>query len=356
MSQDISADIPSRRLNFPPGFDVSWAGPSPLANGFCLGSENGLLQFFDAEFRPIGAPFKASASGEAINSVVRAGTWLAVSTRHEINFIGKESLDGKLGSFQTSFGAHHLAVTPSGYFIAALGRQGILFASAHLTKGNFVITNPGPQAGLYVYRLIAVPGSGGKDLIVSAGRTGGISFGQWHESQTTTKMNTMSFAGLDVVDVCSIATAEHPRAIAALGKDGTIMLTRDILGNEKPGTLKFVTITGAAYRIVCRRGHLFILSSHGLFGLWNLAESFFQGMLTAKSETNILMMPMEATDINVALDHLILIVGLDHFEVIDVDGIQSENGCTVRGMPEIFSPDWMSSGISQTAKEVALSA
>jgi hypothetical protein len=347
------ANIPSGTMPFPPGFEVCWAGANPFGSGCFFGSEDGGVQLFDNNFRPLGSAIKTSPSGEAINSVAGVGTWFATSTRRDINFIGRSSQAGKSEMYHAPYGAHDLAVTTSGFFVAALGRLGLLFAEADIRKDNFTITNPGAEGELSVYSVLTLPGDAQHDLVVCAGRTGGILYCQWRASQATTNMRTMSFADLDVVDVCSIGTIEHPRAVAALAKNGALLLSKDILADEKPGTVKFDNVTGTAYRVVRCRGHLFVLTRNGVFGLWNLAENFVNGTFGINGDTSILGMPMEATDLNVVMDHWLLIVGLDSIEQIDVDGIQEGEE---RTRPQILRPDWKSNGVTQTPKEFALTA
>jgi hypothetical protein len=356
MINQKNADIPSSTLPFPAGFEVCWAGPNPLGDGFCLGAEDGLLQLFEND-RPVGPAIQASASSEAINSVAGIGKWLAVSTRREMNFIhfvNFESMNGKMPRFRTPFGAHHVGVTNSGYFVATLGRAGLFFAD--MAKDDLLITTPGSD--FCAYRLLIIPEIDGNDVIVCAGRSGGIAFGAWHPSQSQTKMQTMSFAGFDAIDVCSIGSAENPRAIAALGRDGSLVLFRDILNDPKPGTLKYATLSGTAYRAVCCRGHLFVLTSDGLYGLWNLAENFVHRDSSPDWETQILVMPIQSIDINVVAANRILVVELENVIQINVDAIVEESsvGNRLPVIPQILKPDWTNRSMLQTSKEVALTA
>ena len=243
------ANVPSTNMAFPPEFEVSYAGANPFGEGYCYGSEDGALQFFDKNSNPLGPAIKTSVSGEAINSVVGRGTWFATATRSEINFIGRSST-GKSEMHHLPFGAHDMAVTPSGYFVAALGRLGLMFAAVDIAKQDFTIMNPDGAEGLVAYSVMTLPADKEHDLIICAGRTAGILVGQWQAPHATTKMRTMSFAGFDVIDICSIGTPEYPHAVAALDRNGSLVLANDIVSEEKPGTLKFDSVTGNAYRIV----------------------------------------------------------------------------------------------------------
>ncbi len=351
-------------LPFPEGFEVSWAGPDPFGEGVCFGSEDGLFQFFDERMTPIGPVFSANRSGEAINSVAHVGPWLALSSRQDIAFVGKEKQNGERDRFHTSFGAHHLAITASGCLVATLGRSGLLFATTNVAKGELLLTGVSADEKSYAYRVLALPGTSGRDLIVCAGRSGGISFGEWSLTQAEITMRAISFAGLDVVDVCSIGNRKHPRAIAALCKDGAIVLSEDISGDQNPSLINYASLRGTAYRVVQCRGHLFVLTTSGVFGLWNLADKFVNGTLGRKEEILILAMQLEATDINVVMDRYLMIVMLEGVGRVDISLLQSpekkpqakdKNGSFSKDRGELSNPVWKSRGVSQVSKEITLS-
>ena len=48
------------------GFDATWAGANPLADGFCFGSETGQIIFTNQAGQPTSEPRLGSASGEAV--------------------------------------------------------------------------------------------------------------------------------------------------------------------------------------------------------------------------------------------------------------------------------------------------
>jgi hypothetical protein len=110
-----------RHIRFHESFAVCWAGPHPFAPGLCFGSEDGMVLFTDEQGRALSLPGKGSVSGEAVNGVACMGTWVAVSTRQEVNFLPLPGTEGG-HSFGVAFpyGAHGVSATPSGYFIAPL--------------------------------------------------------------------------------------------------------------------------------------------------------------------------------------------------------------------------------------------
>jgi hypothetical protein len=96
------------------------------------------------------------------------------------------------------------------------------------------------QEGLYVYRVISLQLQSGTDVLICAARTGGIAAGTFSGPQATYRMRTATFNGLDVIDICPLDLGVNSLAVAALGRDGTIILFRDVLAEEKPVTMKFI--------------------------------------------------------------------------------------------------------------------
>ena len=88
-------------------FEVSWAGPNPRAEGFCLGSEDGQLRFTDTQLTYLGDMKGVSVSGEAVNGVAHFQNWTAVTTRAEVNLIGPRTQEN---------GPHEAIVIPVGAF------------------------------------------------------------------------------------------------------------------------------------------------------------------------------------------------------------------------------------------------
>jgi hypothetical protein len=339
MNELRTAGIPSRNLSFPSGFEVSWMGPNPYGEGFCLGSETGLLQFFNRDFVPISEPHKFSSSGEAINSVARLGNWVAASTRSEITLVSNaETID-------VPYGAHQVCVTPSGYLAAALGPLGLAFINPDKQYSRGLKSQSEKS---YIYRLIALRGRTGCDRIVCAGRLSGVTQGDWHPSQQSMKMETMSIPDLDIVDICSMGSQEHPYGTAALARNGAIILSQDITQDRNPRKLQFANVTGTGYRIVACGGHIFVLTNTGLFGVWNLTKLNGDASQNEPVEYSLLGLPMQAVDINVVNDRHLLVVKLDAIECIDVHAI-SEPG--EKQAAQISQPLWDHQTTVNSAKD-----
>ena len=84
------------------------------------------------------------------------------------------------------------------------------------------------QAGLNVCRVLPLRGEQGTDLIVCAGRTGGVGVTPFREGVGSYSLRTLRFDRLDVVDVCLLNAQESSLAVVAAGRDGTLIFFRDI--------------------------------------------------------------------------------------------------------------------------------
>jgi hypothetical protein len=72
-----------------------------------------MLLFTDKEGRPFPPISRGTESGEAINGVARAGSWIGISTRQEVNFWPLAGTPGHTKLVVSPFGAHGITSTGS---------------------------------------------------------------------------------------------------------------------------------------------------------------------------------------------------------------------------------------------------
>ena len=171
----------------PDGFEVCWAGefsvPDPSVPPLlCLGSIDGKLLFSDQDFTRL-QPGKSNGSGEAINGVVRLGTWVGVSTRQEVSFWSTTKPQG----MYLPRVAHGISATSSGFFVAPLGQAGILTAKPSENDVSLTAHSPG-DGHLYVYRVLCLRSQTGAEILACAARRGGIVAGLFSASQQANPM------------------------------------------------------------------------------------------------------------------------------------------------------------------------
>jgi hypothetical protein len=196
------------------------------------------------------------------------------------------------------------------------------------------------------YRVLALPGIEGKEVLVCAARQGGLGVTEVRWGQEQYLMRTSTFGGLDVVDVCDVVGATAGPAIAAVSYDGTLLLVRDALHDDNPLAMKFNIVQGTAYRLLSARGHLFLLTSQGLYALMGLGERLLSGKLKERFTTSIYVAPMEAVDANLVEDRWLLVVLPDEVLRFDLEKLAAsapermDNGEIQLASPNVLEPAW----------------
>ncbi|MGH7168680.1 MAG: hypothetical protein ACRELG_00185 [Gemmataceae bacterium] len=355
--------VPFTPIGLPQGFEACWAGAHPFRQGLCFGSLDGRILFTDEEGVPLRQPGEGSASQEAINGVACLGTWVVVTTRQEVNFWPLPGTEGGHPfGFVFPYGAHDITTTPSGYFIAPLGRTGIMVEQPPFRPETDVTVHSDDKAGFYAYRVIGLRSQASGEVLACACRLGGIAAGEFSGAQQKLSMTTATFKGLDVVDICPLDPGVDSLAVAALGRDGTLILSQDVLQDKKPFTMKFSSVKGIAYRVLSCRGDLYVLTSKGMYVLGELASRFLAKELVHGISTPVLPLPMEAVDVNLVANRWLLVVMANEVRKFDADLIhqsipdQLRHGEFKEFQEATFNPDWQRFDIAQTTKQIAIVA
>jgi hypothetical protein len=199
-----------------------------------------------------------------------------------------------------------------------LGPAGMMFVKPGTKDDDPVIVANSGKHGLNVCRVVALPGERESDLIVCAGRRGGIAFVEFREGVHGLLLHTVRFDALDIVDVCSLGNQEHPQAFVAASRDGSLVLFRDIKTNAKPIALKFKRVKGAVYRVLSAGGDIYLLTSTGLYILVQLAARFHKSVVLEDLTRYILKVPIEAADANIVDQKWLLAPGVDDLFRFDV--------------------------------------
>ncbi len=343
------------------GFEVSWVGASPYKDLFAFGSEDGRFLFADAEGRVRQPPQRATLSGEAINGLAFFQRWMCVSTRDEIVLwtlpigTGDSSKGAKFAG-----GGHGVLVGHSGTFLAPLGRGGLLSCRPREGKEQIVNICKGVAEDAYFYRSISLQTEDHREIVACAARRGGIVAMELKDEDQRPKQSSLRFAGLDVVDLCPLGMASAPKA-AALGKDGTIVLFRDVLHESQPLTVTYDFVRGTAYRILSTRGYLFVLTSEGMYVIAGLVERFLQGA-PDNAVTPVLPLPMEAVDAYLGGEQWVWIVMPDGVLRLDVALLaqpaaakRMQDEFTNRS-PEKITVDWQKREVDQYSRAILAGA
>jgi hypothetical protein len=337
-------------------FEVSWAGPNPVGEGFCLGSEDGRIRFTDTQLTYQGEIKGVSASGEAVNGVAHSQQWTAVTTRADVNLISRPKAEGLHEAIAIPVGAFGVTVASSGHFVVPLGRGGIMYVKPGSGPEDPVPVGGTEKAGLNVCRVLPLPGQDGTDLIVCAGRAGGVGMTTFREGVGNYSLSTLRVDGLDVVDVCLLGARENRFAVSAVGRDGTLIIFRDILYDRSPRTIKFRSVRGTVYRILSSQGHVFLLTSKGLFVLARLAERLAGDILLEKFNTDVLPLQVAAADANLVGERWLVAVGVGEVLRFDLQKMPPPDTQTQEdrnGLVHLTTAPWMESRIEQSMQHLA---
>ena len=308
-------------------FEVSYLGEGPSPDLICLGSDDGrlLLTSVGAEIKQgphvrLGTPLQASESCEAINGAAFIGKHVAVSTRNAISlFITHPSNRNEDQRAVFPAGAHGVIGSPSGLFVAPLGTPGVLFIVPEEGETPRIKISRAKDREFYFYRVAALVASQAPEVLVFATRLGGITSMAASGPDQRRRLSWVTFPELDVVDVCPLGAGLREPAACAVGKDRTLVMFRDVLHDRKPAAFRVDGVKGTAYRVFSARGHLFLLTSSGMYVFYTLASRFLAGERVEGTRTSVREFPVEAVDASIVFDRYLWVVMPDELHRFDLD-------------------------------------
>ena len=220
-----------------------------------------------------------------------------------------------------------------------------------------ISVSSGELPGLNIYRVVSLRSDTTQELLACAARGAGVGVTRIRWDQESHNLSALTFDGLDVVDVCAIGGAGS-LALAAVARNGVLILIRDVLEDKQPVTRRFDKIVGTPYRLLCAQGLLFLLTSKALYVLARLAEQFVAGDAIGNIATPMLVLPLEGSDANLSGHRWLLIVtpdGVMRYDVTDIHDHVPES--VARGeiqefRPGTVSPVWRRQEIPQSRQPV----
>src|SRR5205823_2527306 len=118
-------------------------------------------------------------------------------------------------------------------------------------------------------------------------------------------------------DICGIGGAGS-LAVAAIARNGALILMHDVFQDKHPITMKFDNVEGTAYRLLGCRGHLFLLTSKAIYVLARLVDRFLAGEPVGSITTPMLVMLTDAADANLCGERWLLVVMSDGVRRYDI--------------------------------------
>ena len=316
-------------------FRATCVGEFPPGQGVAFGAEDGQILLIDKDERTSRGKTEVD---EAINGLAFLPDWIGVSTRNEVRF-----LDRLRGEFvPVPYGAHGVIVGPDGHFLAPLGTTGLLFFKP-MEGGSLPVTISRPRTSeLYFYRVISLTGPSGQQVIAAATRRDGIAAMPFDSPERG--LHTLTFEALDAIDLCPLGKSSL--SVAALGKDGTIMMCRDVveetLKRRASVTTRFADIRGTAYRVLNAAGNLIVVTSQAIYFIGEMVTNFLQGKA---GPVTVLEFPIKAIDACVVNETWLMVLtsrGALRLDLRKLNwGEQREGGQEHRASePATFSPTW----------------
>lgn len=309
-----------------PGFEVSWAGENPRNGGLILGSDDGRLLTTGPDGRDGGSPFPVSDSGEAVNGVAFTKEAMAVSTRSDVTFVdlGPGRKEPGTRTFYCG-GAHGVVSTSTGCFVAPLGPEGLLLVKPEAGPPQLMRISTPKNNGVNLYKIARLYGDGHEDLFACAARRGGL-LAVTVRREGPNPAQSFKAPNLDVVGVCALGSSRWPRAAVGLGADHSLHLCRDLMDGTPPKTLHFNAMSGTAYSILHSDGHIFLLTSRGLYSMPRLATRFLDGE-DIGGRTLGKFLPLRAVDAYLAYEKLLVVLA-DRVVAVEIDSLIARDEST----------------------------
>lgn len=321
--------------------DVTWVGPNAFSSGLCLGFDDGTIAFADIETGEKSKHQKISASKEAINGLAVFGnTNLAASTRADVTFFQV----GNVTPVRVHVGAHGIVATNSGYFVAPLGANGLLWAKFNGGRPPKISVSEGLEDQLYFYRTIALHDSAGKETLVFANRRNGVGLSNFSGMDGGGHIHTVSFEGFDVIDVCGVVPGSL--AAVAISPKAELFWIKDSSTQDDPVSMRLNGIEGRVCRVLATRKDLFVLSSKALY-VWQdlVTKALFDSAVVPHPHPFVL--PMEAVDMCLYNDNCLVLVlavnGLIKVELSDLEKQMNDQVSVTRLFRGTDPPSFLSS-------------
>lgn len=319
---------------------VTWVGVMPWLNGFVYGDEEGWLRFTNVDGpSKSNTPYKIIESDRSINQVAfdecEGFRYLGACTASNIA-IHQFTHDGTyLDSETYDWGGHGIYSAGCGAFLVPRGQYGLSVISLRADRRRIREHLMKPHKFTYFYSMCRIGlMAESKELWACAGRSAGllaISLDRAAKPEVLHSFNSTKRVH-DYVGVCSIATKTMPFAMVSLSRNGEVDFSVDFLKDRTPLTWHFSHTQGVAYSLAAVGGHLFILTSNGLYSCIDIVARFLRGELKAGVETvTVRHLPLDIIDVAVAYDQWVLVLQHDKIIRIAINDLLAPSHLVVTG-------------------------
>ena len=230
---------------------------------------------------------------------------MAVSTRSEVAFWHHTLSSGGRDERAVRPGGTHGVVEINGGFVAPMGRSGLLLMGPKRANTQTVSVLKPSDGPLNLYRVVTLESPDLGEVVACASRRDGFIAIPLGEGSGPGFGRKLRAAGTDFVDVARLGVDGFPFAVAALGIDCSIHLSRNLLGPDRVKTLRFDNLVGRGYRILCAEGHVFLLTDRGSYSFVDLARRFLSDE-PIKGRTTANYLDLEGVDVSLSVDRAML--------------------------------------------------
>ena len=323
-----------------PNEAITWAGDCPWTEGYSFGTESGRVLLFREVGDELSLELEGAFAEDPINGIAFYEDFIGVSTRSEV-IVHRKSADG---SFEFLVpgpglgGAHGILATPDGHFLAPMGAEGLFCFRASGTGEPRRWIESIDEVMLNLYSLTHLGRSSGKDVLVAACRTDGLSRIEFDAESDHSQINRLKAPDLDFIDVCSLGSTQWPFAVAALCLDRRLVLIPDLLTDDQPRVLPIEGIRGTPYAIRCGLGHVFVLTDQQVAVFPDLAAWFLESERLDPPPL-FRQRAAHADDIFIARKSELLLLTDDGLDIEDIRQIVAPRGAHHTGLTADV-PEW----------------
>jgi hypothetical protein len=318
-----AADIGAKVFKLP-GPVITWVGEMPWTGGIAFGDEDGRLRYSSGDrLWKTGQPMSVIKSDQPINQVAfnifKNHRFLAACTTSNIAIREVSERGDFSNSKLFDVGGHGVYPTQWGGFLVPQG-PGALAAFYANPDGSFaqrILKHKRPFPYYYSMCRVGLTADG-EELWACAGRSGGLLAVALDQSSVPQVLRSYQspIKQRDYVSVSAIGNAQLPFATISLSRDRQVDFSENLIEDRFPLTWHAPQIQGVAYSLVAAEGHLYILTSTGVYVGMDIVNLFLTGKLKS-GLSKVRYLPSEAVDF--ALFHNRWLMILKHNAVLRIE-------------------------------------
>ena len=175
---------------------------------------------------------------------------------------------------------------------------------------------------LNIYRATSLAAVDGRQIVALAARRGGMAMGYYNPGEVL-DLTTLELPGADFIDICLAGDYRYPSAVYSLTRDGHILAFNDVMADHKPGTVRYESITGVAYRILSAGDFVFVLTDDTLHVIHKLVD-YLSGAFRVNRRTSNTSFGVEAIDMNLVGQRWLLVLLADRVLRLDLHALASD--------------------------------